>query len=138
MMKLKIKSFSKIHSGVCRQWPQRETSELKLMATFFKGLKTKKNMQQTPMWLSKMKQKVGRPSSSQKVFCKRMSPIPSLIAWRQRLFEEVLNKLLNIITPTPTQKRKWRPTPIFLPGKSHGQRSLAGYSPWGCKESDTT
>ena len=29
--------------------------------------------------------------------------------------------------------RKWQPTPIFLPGKSHGQRSLAGYSPWGCR-----
>jgi len=27
--------------------------------------------------------------------------------------------------------RKWQPTPIFLPGKSHRQRSLAGYSPWG-------
>ena len=34
--------------------------------------------------------------------------------------------------------RKWQPTPVFLLGKSHGQRSLAGYSPWGCKESDTT
>ena len=34
--------------------------------------------------------------------------------------------------------RKWQPTPVFLPGKSHGQRSLAGYSPWGCKESDRT
>ena len=30
--------------------------------------------------------------------------------------------------------RKWQPTPVFLPGKSHGQRSLVGYSPWGCKE----
>ena len=30
--------------------------------------------------------------------------------------------------------RKWQPTPTFLPGKSHGQRSLAGYSPWGHKE----
>ena len=29
-------------------------------------------------------------------------------------------------------------TTIFLPGKAHGQRSLAGYSPWGCKELDTT
>ena len=35
-------------------------------------------------------------------------------------------------------RRKWWPTPVFLPGESHGQRSLAGYSPWGCKESDTT
>ena len=34
-------------------------------------------------------------------------------------------------------RRKWQPTPLFLPGKSHGQRSLVGYSPWGCKESDT-
>ena len=34
--------------------------------------------------------------------------------------------------------RKWQPTPVFLPGKSQGQRSLAGYSPWGCTESDTT
>ena len=29
-------------------------------------------------------------------------------------------------------------TPAFLPGESHGQRSLVGYSPWGCKESDMT
>ena len=29
-------------------------------------------------------------------------------------------------------------TPVFLPGESHGQRSLAGYSPWGCKELDMT
>jgi len=35
-------------------------------------------------------------------------------------------------------RRKWQPTPVFLPGKSHGWRSLAGYSPWGRKESDTT
>jgi len=34
--------------------------------------------------------------------------------------------------------RKLRPTPVFLPGKSRGQRSLAGYSPWGHKGSDTT
>ena len=35
-------------------------------------------------------------------------------------------------------RRKWQPTPVFLPGESHGQRSLVGYSPWGCQESDTT
>ena len=35
-------------------------------------------------------------------------------------------------------KRAWQPTPVFLPGKSHGQRSLVGYSPWGCQESDMT
>ena len=35
-------------------------------------------------------------------------------------------------------RRKWETNPFFLPGKSHGQRSLTGYSPWGSKESDTT
>ena len=35
-------------------------------------------------------------------------------------------------------RRKWQPTPVLLPGKFHGQRSLVGYSPWGRKESDTT
>ena len=35
-------------------------------------------------------------------------------------------------------RRKWQPTPVFLPGKFHGQRSLVGYSPRGHKESDTT
>ena len=34
-------------------------------------------------------------------------------------------------------RRKWQPTPVFLPRKSHGWRSLVGYSPWGHKESDT-
>ena len=34
--------------------------------------------------------------------------------------------------------RKWQATLVFLPGKSHGQRSLVGYSSWGCKESDRT
>ena len=32
----------------------------------------------------------------------------------------------------------WQPTPVFLPGESHGQRSLVGYGPQGCKELDTT
>ena len=37
-----------------------------------------------------------------------------------------------------TDRRAWQPTPELLPGESQGQRSLVGYSPWGCKESDTT
>ena len=35
-------------------------------------------------------------------------------------------------------RREWQPTAVFLPGESHGQRSLVGYSPWGHKESDIT
>ena len=36
------------------------------------------------------------------------------------------------------RRRQWHPTPVLLPGKSHGRRSLIGYSPWGREESDTT
>ena len=36
------------------------------------------------------------------------------------------------------RRRQWHPTPVFLPEKSHGWRSLVGCSPWGCEESDTT
>ena len=35
-------------------------------------------------------------------------------------------------------RRAWQPTVVFLPGELHGQRSLVGHSPWGCKESDMT
>ena len=35
-------------------------------------------------------------------------------------------------------RRAWQPTPGFFPGKPHGQRTLVGYSPWCCKEPDTT
>ena len=35
-------------------------------------------------------------------------------------------------------EKKMQPTPVFLPGESHGWRSMVDYSPWGCKESDTT
>ena len=36
------------------------------------------------------------------------------------------------------RRREWQPTTVFLPGKSHVQRSLVGYSPWGRTDSDTT
>ena len=44
------------------------------------------------------------------------------------------------VCPAPAflQRRRWRPTPVLLPGKSHGWRSLVGCSPWSREESDTT
>ena len=53
-------------------------------------------------------------------------------------FHLVLRCLLGISFLLMNWRRKWQPTPVFLPGKSHGWRSLVGYSPWGHKESDTT
>ena len=42
------------------------------------------------------------------------------------------------VSTQASQRKQWHPTPILLPGKFHGRRSLVGCSPWGCKESDTT
>ena len=47
------------------------------------------------------------------------------------------SSLLITILGYPWRKQ-WQPTPVLLPGKSHGPRSLVGYSPWGHSESDTT
>ena len=53
------------------------------------------------------------------------------ISWQyQKVDTQRCNIYLNIW--------QWHPTPVFLPGKSHGWRSLVGCSPWGHKESDTT
>ena len=41
------------------------------------------------------------------------------------------------LIPGLGRSKAWQPTPVFLAGESHGQRSLARYSPWGHKESDT-
>ena len=46
--------------------------------------------------------------------------------------------ILYLQKPIVTQQRRqWHPTPVFLPGKSHGQRSLVGCSPWGHEKLDT-
>ena len=42
------------------------------------------------------------------------------------------------IAPLEFRRRQWHPTPVLLPGKSHGRRSLVGCRPWGCEESDVT
>ena len=49
--------------------------------------------------------------------------------------------LLGFVAPLHilvSWRRQWHPTPVLLPGKSHGRRSLVGCSPWGRQESDTT
>ena len=61
-----------------------------------------------------------------------------LVSWQPPLKKSVsctLNRL-NLWVKKIPWNRKWHPTLVFLPGKSRGQRSLAGYSPWGCQESD--
>ena len=55
--------------------------------------------------------------------------------YKEKLFiENMALRLYSLMS----WKRKWQPTPVFLSGEFHGQRSLVGYSPWGCRAWDTT
>ena len=53
-------------------------------------------------------------------------------------FLVVFSLSISLVLWVNTRRRRWHPTPVLLPGKSHGQRSLVGCSPWGREESDTT
>ena len=64
--------------------------------------------------------------------------LPSLVAQRLKRLPARQETRFNPWVGKIPWRRKWQPTPVFLPGKSHGQRSLVGYSPRSRKESDTT
>ena len=61
-------------------------------------------------------------------------PSPNLPLLQRVVMEMNAGMLFDLIL----WRRKWQPTPVVLPGKSHGQRSLAGYSPWSYRELDIT
>jgi len=63
-------------------------------------------------------------------WCSGEEPVCRLRRHKRHEFDPWVGKI--------SWRRKWQPTIVFLTGKFHGQMSLAGYSPWGCKESDMT
>ena len=54
------------------------------------------------------------------------------------ILQQETRKISNQQHSLTPRRRRWHPSPVLLPGKSHGRRSLAGCSPWGGEESDTT
>ena len=67
---------------------------------------------------------------------KEMATHSNILAWEIPWTEE--SGGLQSMGLRKSRRRQWYPTPVLLPGKSHGQRSLIGCSPWGRKESDLT
>ena len=65
-----------------------------------------------------------------KIYSELSSTVLSLPAMQETLVQ-------SLVLEDPLRK-EWQPTPVFLPGEFHGQRSLAGYNPWSPIESDTT
>ena len=56
----------------------------------------------------------------------------------QPAMQELQETMVLSLGKDDSWRRAWQPTPVFLPGESHGQRRLVGYSPWGRTESDMT
>ena len=87
-------------------------------------------MQETGVW----------PLSLEDTLEKGLATLSSILVWRTPWTEE-LGGLQSIVSQRvghnweTNQRRQWHPTPVLLPGKSHGWRSLVGCSPWGRKES---
>ena len=79
-----------------------------------------------------------KPKYRKTVFGKTYIDMASLVAQRVKRLPECGRPGFDPWVRKIPWKRKWQPTPVLLPGKSHGLRSLVGYSPWGLKELDTT
>ena len=67
-----------------------------------------------------------------------ISTLGSLVAQMEKHLSAVQETWVRFLGWEDPLEKGMATTPVFLPGESHGQRSLAGYSPRGCKESDTT
>ena len=72
------------------------------------------------------------------LFCFIPGPITTWLPWWLSGEESAMRPGLNTRVRKIPWRRKWKPTPVFLPGESHGQKSLVSYSPWGHKEVDMT
>ena len=75
------------------------------------------------------------------MFCLKKAPhgfLASLVAWTVKRLPTMRETGFDPWVGKVPWRRKWQPTPVFMPGKSHGPRSLVGYSPWDHKESDMT
>ena len=80
----------------------------------------------------------AQPVSTCQISTHLSSPWTSLVAQMVKCPPTMWETGFNPWVRKISWRRKWQPSPVFLPGKSHGQRSLVGYSPWGRKEWDRT
>ena len=99
-------------------WPSFPASQLHWLVTF-------SSISLSPLLLPS-----STMSSSSSPFFFFLSSLNSLTHLFKTMFFQVPSTIY--------WRRRWHPTPVLLPGKSHGRRSLVGCSPWGPEESDTT
>ena len=80
---------------------------------------------------------LGREDSPGEGNCNSLQ-YSSLVAQRVKCLPGMQKTRVRSLGREDPLEKEWQPTPVLLPGESHGRRSLVGYNPWGRKESDTT
>ena len=70
------------------------------------------------------------------IFCCEKKGVWALLLSGPSLVAQTVKESGSVSVRKIPCRRQWQPTPVFLPGEFHGQRSLAGYNPWRHKESD--
>ena len=113
---------------------------MKMCASFsniIKNLKWRKNIRSSKAFLSTRLHEASCPWSWSCTQVCPNGPLSSVgvVALMASSFSQVQ---VYKHTRSYLRGRQWYPPPALLPGKSHGRRSLVGFSPWGCEESDTT
>ena len=81
---------------------------------------------------------ISMGSSHESVYMSNIDLKASLVAQTVKNLPAMQETPVQSLDEQDPWRRKWQLTPLFLLGKFHEQRSLAGYSPWACKESDLT
>ena len=125
-LKLNIQKTKIMASGPITSW-QIDGETVETVSDFFEGAPKKLQMVTAAMKLRRLL--LGR-----KVMTNLDSIRTSLVAQMVKRLSTVRETWVRKIR----WRRKWQSTPVLLPGKFHGQRSLVGYSSWGRKKSDTT
>ena len=85
---------------------------------------------QKSLWISRWQQEILKPSAEPSLLVQQEKNLPAMQETPGCMFYRWVGKI--------PWSRKWQPTQVPLPGKFHEQRSLVGYSPWGCEDLNTT
>ena len=107
------------------------------LTRFFSGSIYPFSFQKQNLWFRVQQHTLPPRDKAISVFLIKFTGLPRWLSGKESTSQCRRPKFNSWVGNIPW-RRKWQPIPVFFPGKSHGQRSLVGYSPWGHKELDTT
>ena len=124
------KHLSRVNIFLCKQWRDGTALGVEMVTSGSQQIREEGTRRWTTGGFLKANQWHLGPPGPGLTWALQLRGKESTCQYRRRGFDSWVGKI--------PWRRKWQPTSIFLPGESHGQRSLVGYGAWGHKELDTT